>query len=77
MRTLNAQEMDAASGGIAPIVGLILAVGGTFIRHAATAKAFNYAGVGFALGGAGVFAYQRWFGNGGASSGNNCSPGGQ
>ena len=55
MRTLNAQEMDAASGGVVPLIGLVAAVAGLFVKGGATAKAITITGV--AIGGVSAGAY--------------------
>ena len=45
MRTLTEQEMDQASGGIAPIVGVILAFGSLVVRHKVASVAIGTAGL--------------------------------
>ncbi len=44
MRELTVQEMDQASGGIAPILGLLFAVAGMAVRHKATKTAIEIGG---------------------------------
>ncbi len=48
MRELTVQEMDQASGGILPVVGLILAVGSAVVRHRVAAWVINGAGIALA-----------------------------
>lgn len=45
MRTLSVQEMEQASGGIAPILGVILSFGGLVVRHKVASTAIGVAGL--------------------------------
>ena len=45
MRTLTTQEMEKTSGGIAPIIGVILAFGGLVVRHKVLSTAIGVAGL--------------------------------
>ena len=45
MRTLTVQEMEQASGGIAPILGVILAFSGTVVKHKVASTAIAVAGL--------------------------------
>lgn len=57
MRTLNAQEMDAASGGVIPLIALAVAVASTVTKGAAASKALAFAGGVLAGAGAGAYVY--------------------
>ena len=55
MRTLNAQEMDAASGGVIPVIAFVVAAASLVTKGATASKVLTSAG--FALAGVGVGAY--------------------
>lgn len=55
MRTLTTEEMNAASGGVVPLVGLALAIAGTFVRHKAASAAINIAGAAVSVIGFGAY----------------------
>ena len=45
MRTLTVQEMEQASGGVVPIVGVVLAFGSLVVNHKVAATAIGVAGL--------------------------------
>ena len=73
MRTLNAQEMDAASGGVIPLIGLIVAVASVAVKSATATKVLAYTGV--AIAGASAYAYGNGLLNGEMTvDGLSCKP---
>ena len=48
MRELSVQELDQASGGIAPILGIIVAVAGVAVRNRVARTVIEAAGIGLA-----------------------------
>lgn len=76
MRTLNTEEMDAASGGVVPLIGLALAVASTVVKHKVALIAINTAGVFVA--GVGGFAYYQGVKKGQVTwDGLGCHPAGE
>ncbi len=45
MRELTVQEMDEASGGIVPVLGVVLAFGSLVVKHKVAATAIGVAGL--------------------------------
>lgn len=45
MRELTVREMDQASGGVVPIIGVVLALGSLVVKHKVAATAIGVAGL--------------------------------
>ena len=48
MRTLTVQEMEQATGGVLPILGVVIAFGGLVVRHKVASAIIGLAGLALA-----------------------------